>query len=170
MRYEETRATRRVVRRVKAPAYSSSGYEDAPERNDYYDEVPENKPVRMRSMSRVRTEYCIACGKENLVGEQCSCGYVYDDKVENFRVGLIWGIYLIFFSFLGLLFVYLEQKGRTWKFCPYCGACIGRYDLVCAGCGDTQPKLGTIKIVTAGVMCGIWSIIAMFIALNGGLV
>lgn len=170
MRYEETRATRRVVRRVKAPAYSSSGYEDAPERNDYYDEVPENKPVRMRSMSRVRTEYCIACGKENPVGEQCPCGYIFDNKFDDFRWGLEYGLYIVTFSWLGLFFLHLKLKDRTFKYCPYCGACIGKYEIECANCGDRQPMKGALKFVVVGIMIAYMLVISVLWSLQGGFV
>lgn len=166
--------TSRVVRKVKVPVYSdteldsdcsldsdteldSDGFSETG--TDYSDVGAQAYYPKMRSMSRVETQYCVACGKENPVGEKCSCGYRLNGIWDEISTGLRWGAYISGYSFLGLFFVNIEIKDKPYKFCPYCGACIGRDDMVCANCYEKQPVIGTAVFVTAGLIALVLSVL-----------
>lgn len=151
--------TSRVVRKVKVPVYSEMELNsdcspdiDMDTGSDYSNVGEQAYYPKMRSIGEVETQYCVACGKENPVGEKCSCGYRLNGVWDEISTGLRWGAYISGYSFLGLFFVNIEIKDIPYKFCPHCGACIGRDDMVCANCYEKQPVVGTAVFVTAGLI------------------
>lgn len=164
MSYDETGTNQRIVRRAKVPVYSD---EIEP---DYNDAVHKTGHVKMRSRNTSRTCYCVACGREKYMGAECVCGYPSDPKWQDIRTGLRWGLEISFFSpLLGIFLIWLEYRGDTWKYCPYCGACIGKWDLICAGCRSGQPKQSNVRVITAVVTSTVLNIIANYVLIQSGI-
>ena len=161
MSYDETGTNQGISRRTGVPTYSDA-IEPA-----YNEAAHGTGHVKMRSRNTSRTCYCVACGREKYVGAECVCGYPSDPKWQDIRTGLRWGLEIAFLSLLlGIFLIWLENRGDTWKYCPYCGACIGKWDLVCAGCRSGQPKQSNVRVITAVVTSIVLATIASYVLIQ----